>query len=95
MKKEKDASPKFKAQKDYPDFCETVDRLSVEELDKRLLDYTKERQKVEDELKNKKEIIQKRDELKEMTGPYTDVQKALKVKMQYVLHLIGEKGGKT
>jgi hypothetical protein len=80
-------------QKEYPDFVDAVNGLSVAELEQRLLAYAKERENVR-ESKEADEKLREVSELKsEMEGPYKDVQKAINLKSRYLIASIKDKGG--
>lgn len=81
------------AQKEYPDFTDAVARLSVAELEKRLVEYAKETENVQTELEENKTISELKDKLAEAKGPYNDTKKALRIKMRYLMSLVKEKGG--
>ncbi len=88
---------KDKVEKEYPDFADAVQGLSVAELDARLLSYAKEAEAIR---KGKEEKIQEAldrlsEEKKTLEGPYKDAAKANGLKQRYIVHLIGEKGGNT
>ncbi len=85
--------------KNYPEFPEVVDGLSVPELEKKLLEYAKETAAVNAKLGEMKEeggpIYLAQQAVKELTGPYSDIKKALNLKKAYLHALIGDKGGST
>jgi len=84
---------KTQAQKEFPDFVDAVDRLSVTELDSRLLAYAKEVENTRTSLEENATINKLKEDLKQAKGPFNDTQKALRVKMKYLMSLIAEKGG--
>ena len=79
--------------KEYPGFSEGVDGLSVNDLEKRLSTYAKEAEKVEDQKESDQELEQTRATLSELTAPYRDAKKAIRLKSKYIIGLIREKGG--
>jgi len=87
---------KTKVEKNYPDFVEAVQGLSVKELEARLVVYAKEQEKVN---KAKTQDLEEGDlgrakaQVSIMEGPYNDATKAIKAKSSYIIDLIGEKGG--
>lgn len=83
---------KLKVQKKYPDFVEVADTLSVQDLESRLLSYSKERVKI-------KEAKEADSQLKEVTevkatleSPYRDATTAIDLKSRYLVALMKEKG---
>lgn len=79
----------------YPDFANTIEALSVMELEMRLSAYAKENVKV-DEAKEADEELARVSALKsEFEAPYKDAKKALKLKSKYIISLIREKGGEV
>lgn len=75
------------------EFKEEVDTLSIAQLEDRVvalqkgLDESRVHKEENIALKNAK------DEVAELSGPYNDVEKAVKVKTKYIIELIKEKGG--
>lgn len=90
-------SEKFKLSKKLNDlqhgYTDGIDGLNVKELEANLLTYAKHQEEVGMALKNSKEIKDKKEELKELQGPYQDSLKAIKLKMGYIHLLIKEKNG--
>jgi hypothetical protein len=88
-----DVKMKTKVQKQYPDFVDMVDSMTVDQLEDRLNIYAKEQEKVKKakeadmDLKNAKELAS------ELGAPYADAKKAIDLKTSYIISLIGEKGG--
>lgn len=75
------------------EFKEEVDRLDVTALEDRIVTM----QKGLDESRAHKEenvaLRNAKDEVAELSGPYNDVEKAVKLKTKYIIELIKEKGG--
>jgi len=82
---------KKKVQKDNPTFTDSVDGLTVADLEKNMLMYAKHKEDTEMALKEDDEIRDTQEKLKELKGPYNDATKALKMKMAYINILIREK----
>lgn len=75
------------------EFKEEVDRLSIPQLEARIANMQKQ---LEDSEKHKEENVPLQNakaEVKELSGPYNDVKKAVKTKTKYIIALIREKGG--
>jgi len=87
----KELALKTKTQKEHPDFTDSVDSLSVSELEANMLRLAKYREET-DLAKQKDPHLEKaRAEVKELQAPYNDAMKALKLKMAYLGILISEK----
>lgn len=86
---------KTKVQKEFPDFTEVVDGLSIEQLEKRLSSYAKEGEAVETARENDEALQDAKDLVAELSGPYKDAKKAIRLKTKYIISLIEEKGGEV
>lgn len=82
-----------KVSKEFPEFVEVVDGMSLEELDGRLLSLAKHQEEVSEALAQHEEINRLKERLKELKADFTDTQKALRIKMKYIHQLMKEKGG--
>jgi hypothetical protein len=82
---------KKKVQKDNPTFTDSVDGLTVTDLEKNMLMYAKHKEDTEMALKEDEEIQDIQEQLKELKAPYGDAMKSLKMKMAYINILIREK----
>lgn len=78
---------------EYPEFVETIIRMGVPELDKRLNQYAKEDEEISDSLENNETIKSLKEQVSEATGPFRDAKKANRLKRKYIISLIKEKGG--
>lgn len=87
----KELALKTKAQKDYPEFTDSVDSLQLADLEKNLLTLAKYREETEMAKKKDEELEKAKEEVKELQAPYNDALKALKVKMAYLGLLIQER----
>jgi hypothetical protein len=82
---------KIQVQKLFPDFTDSVDGLSIEDLKKNVVIYSSYKEESEiakardEELNNAKELV------KELSGPYNDTLGALKKKLSYIHALLTEK----
>lgn len=87
---------KQKLQEEYPDFVSSVDSLKSDDLNKRMLEYSKNMQEIEDTLENLteegSEVHGLRSEINEILGPSKDAKKAVKLKMKYINQLLKDKG---
>jgi hypothetical protein len=82
-----------KVQKEMPEFAGTVDGLSVDELEKRISTYAKEGESVETAKENDEGLQAAKEQVKEFNAPYSDAKKAIRMKIKYLIQLVGEKGG--
>jgi hypothetical protein len=91
----KELALKTKAQTDYPEFTDSVDNASLEDLEKNLLRYAKYREETEMAKKNDEELEKAKNNVKELQAPYNDTLKALKIKLAYLGLLIDERKGSS
>lgn len=82
---------KIETQKKYPDFTKEVDNLPVEALKARIVQLQQGLEESEQHKEENIAIEQTRAELKELTAPYRDIRKAVKLKTSYLLDLLKEK----
>jgi len=80
-------------QKEYPEFTASVDGLSVDDLNQRLATYAKEDEAVDDAKEADEGLEEAKSRVTELSGPYRDAKKAIKLKMKYLVNLVKEKGG--
>lgn len=80
-----------KAQKDYPEFTDSVDNAKLEDLEANLLRYAKYREETEMAKKKDEDLDKAKNLVKELQGPYNETLKALKVKTAYLGLLIEER----
>lgn len=87
---------KQKVQEEYPDFVSSVDSLKPDDLNKRMLEYSKNMQEIEDTLETLteegSEVSNLRSEINEILGPSKDAKKAVKLKVKYINQLLKDKG---
>jgi len=87
----KELAVKTRAQKDYPDFTDSVDGANLETLEQNLLRYAKYREETEMGKKKDEDLEKARNVVTELQAPYNDTLKALKVKLAYLGILIEER----
>jgi hypothetical protein len=80
-------------QKEYPEFAATVDGLSVADLEKKLSTYAKEQEKVIEAQERDVGLEDAKAKVSELSGPYNDAKKAIRIKMRYLIAIIRDKGG--
>ena len=76
-----------KAQKDFPEFTDVVDRLSLDQLEGKLLEYAKYREETLQAQAKDPDLIKAKEDVTFLNGPYKDTLGALKLKSAY-LHLL-------
>jgi tRNA uridine 5-carbamoylmethylation protein Kti12 len=81
-----------KVEKDYPEFVDAVNSLAGNDLEKRILEYAKQQEQIDEELSNNEIIKTIKDNLKETRSPFVDAKKAVKLKMRYLMALLEERG---
>ena len=89
---DKELKMKTKAQKDYPEFTDTVDSMESAELKSLLSDYANYREETELAKKEDQELNDAKDHVANLAGPYNDTLKALKVKTGYIHLLLKDRG---
>lgn len=81
------------ALKRLPDgFSDTVQSMSDDELNQRILSSEEQIYKVDDDLATNEKILSAKIELKEMTAPYRDMKKQEQAKIMYCLFLMEQRG---
>lgn len=80
-----------KAQKDYPEFTDSVDNAQLADLEANLLRYAKYREETEMAKKKDEDLDKAKNLVKELQAPYNETIKALKVKTAYLGLLIEER----
>ena len=89
----KELESQVKALPGGDDFMDSVDRLSIPELNARISQMQKDLDESESHKENNEELKRAKEEVKELTAPYRDVRNAIKVKTKYIITLIKDKGG--
>lgn len=75
------------------EFKEEVDALSVKSLEDRITRMQKDLDESREHKEANTALRHAKDEVAEISGPYSDVEKSVKVKTKYIIELIKEKGG--
>lgn len=75
------------------EFIETVDALSVEQLEARIAQMQKDLDDSEAHREENTVLNNLKGQVSEISGPYNDIKKAVKLKTSYIIALIKEKGG--
>lgn len=84
-----------KVESQFGDWTSTVQGLSIQELDAQILRYTKYREEIKESKTKDEQLLKTQELLKELSAPYKDAVKATELKTQYLIMLLGEKGGDT
>lgn len=80
-------------QKQFPEFPEVVDGLSLDDLEKRISTYAKEAENVNDAMDADEGLQGAKDQVAEYSAPYKDAKKAIRLKIRYLIQLVKDKGG--
>lgn len=83
---------KEKVEKEYPDFTAEISSLSANKLEDRIVSMQKALEESEDHKENNEALKAARAEVLELSGPYRDVKKAVRLKTKYILDLLAEQG---
>ena len=81
-----------KVQKKFPDFVDTADGMSLEDIKKNLSMYANYREQTELARKKDEDLQMAKEKVKFLAGPYSDTVAALKLKLSYLHVLLAEKG---
>lgn len=93
MAKTKEEKLIAKIQKDFPEFYDSVQSLSVEELSEKLKNHAKHREETLVAQENCTPLNEAKEKVKELNAPFKDTLSALKVRSKYLYYLMKEKGG--
>lgn len=83
-----------KAEKQFPDFVDMLNGAGLDSLEKNLGIYAKHREETELAKAEDAELNMAKERVKELSAPYGDAIKALKLKLAYINVLIDEQKGK-
>lgn len=90
MKTEKSVSVQI--HKDNPEFADACNSLSVEQLNARLAAIAKDAEAIEDAKESDAGLEEAKALVSELSAPYRDGKKAVRLKMRYLIYLLKEKG---
>ena len=76
----------------YPDFTSEVGALSLDSLEKRLSNYAKRAEEIEEAKESDEELEKTKELLSELAAPYRDGKKEVRLKSRYIISLIKERG---
>lgn len=79
-------------QKDYPEFAEETNGLSVDQLNSKLATLAKYGEESEQAKQDDEELEKSQALAAELAAPYKDIKKALKAKTKYVYAMLKDKG---
>jgi hypothetical protein len=82
-----------RVQKELPEFVEVVAGLSVAELEQRLATEAKNAERIEEQKENDEGLEEAKAQVAELSAPYRDAKKVVRLKSRYLISLIKEKGG--
>ncbi len=83
---------KEKIQTEYPDFCAEIENLAEEYLRERIVKMQQELQESEEHKESNEALAEARAAVKELSGPYRDVKKAVKAKTAYIIEILKARG---
>jgi hypothetical protein len=81
-----------KVQQEYPEFVTEVVGLSEDQLNGRLATLAKNLEESENAKEADEELADAQILASELSGPYKDAKKALRLKSKYVISLLRDKG---
>lgn len=81
-----------KVQTEYPEFATEVAGETPAQLNNRLAGLAKYLEQTEEAKENDNQLEIAREQVKELSGPYNDTKKALRIKSKYIITLLREKG---
>lgn len=84
---------KDKVAKQYPDFVNEVETLTVDQLKARIVSYQQQLEESEAHKRENEDLNAAREEVKLLSGPYRDVKQAVNLKTRYIIELLKEKNG--
>ncbi len=84
-------SIKEKVQKEYPDFAKELEGKQIADLEDRIVGMQKALEESEEHKENNEALKAARAEVSELSGPYRDVKKAVRLKTKYILELLNER----
>lgn len=74
------------------EFADTVNAMSDEELNAKILEAESNIYKVDDDLATNEKILSAKQDLRDMTSPYRDLKKSEQAKITYCLFLKESRG---
>ena len=79
--------------KNLPEFYEESERLSVHEMEDRIVRYLAELTNAQEELEKNPGYKMLKEQVSEIEGPMKDLKRLIDMKIRYLLIAIEEKGG--
>ncbi len=80
-------------QKEYPDFANEADSLTLDALERRISTYAKEAEKINQSKEDDLALQEALEKKAELEGPYKDSKKAISLKIRYLIQRVKDKGG--
>lgn len=90
MSKQPKRSIEETCQKEMPEFVAEVSGLDLAALNTRLAGYAKDVEAVQDASEADEELERTREQLNQLSAPYREAKKALKLKIRYIISLTKE-----
>jgi hypothetical protein len=91
----KKKSLKEQVEEQFQDWANSVQGLSVSELDSMILRYAKYREEIKDFRESDEQLQKAKEMVKELSAPHRENLKGNEIKTKYLISLLGEKGGNT
>lgn len=82
-----------KVQAEFPEFAASIASSGVTELESKLSTYAKQQDEVELAMEADTALEDSKALTSELSAPYRDAKKAIKMKMKYIIALIKDRGG--
>lgn len=79
-------------QAEFPEFAAEADAMSSDKLTVRLAYLAKELEESETHKENNETLEQAKGDVAELSAPYKDLRKAVRLKSKYIIALLKEKG---
>lgn len=92
MKKEKDNSTRSKLEKMDPEFVNSVEAMSSDDLKSRIVLIAKQMEEVSQAKKDDLDLQRAKEQLKVMNETYSEPLKAAKLKTKYLIELLASRG---
>lgn len=86
-------SPLEKLREEQPSFVDEVVGLSVDQLNNRLARLAKDAELNEEAKEDDEDLAKAQAEASELSAPYKDAKKMIRLKSRFIISLIKDKGG--
>lgn len=83
---------KQQVQEEMPEFADSCNSLSADELNGRLAECAKAAENVQEAQENDEELAQAKESAKQMGAGYRDAKKAVRLKSRYLIAVLKDRG---